>query len=86
MFKNHGAKSLADSRLKIGYVTERTVTRFRAKIRDKNSLQSHRTNDFYDRFINSFETQHRLEASRHVRVRVKSSWPVDAMATAFYNS
>ena len=86
MFKNHGAKSPADSRLKIGYVTERTVTRVRAKFRDKNSLQSHRTNDFYDRFINSFETQHRLEAGRRVRVRVKSSWPVDAMATAFYNS
>ena len=86
MFKNHGAKSPAESWLKIGYATERTVTRFRAKFRDKNSLRSHRTNDFYDRFINSFETQHRLEASRHVRVRVKSSWPVDAMATMFYNS
>ena len=60
MFKNHSTKSPGDSRLKIGYVTERTVTRVRAKFRDKNSLQSHRTNDFYDRFINSFETQHRL--------------------------
>ena len=86
MFKNHGAKSPGDRKLKIGYVTERTVTRVRAKFRDKNSLQSHRTNDFYDRFINSFETQHRLEAGRRVRVRVKSSWPVDAMATMFYNS
>ena len=84
MFKNPSSANPAASRLKLGYVVENSATRLRSKFRDKNSLQRGRTDDFYHRFINSLEPNHRRWARRRVRVCMKSSWPVGAMATVFY--